>query len=204
MTGKKSSTDYMRDMRARLKAAGLVKRELWILPEHAAALRGIEKALRQPHAGKQVRTEDFMTEHTHWTIETLHGALQGLDEVRGGSIGLSLQQGAEPSLKLVMNELDGLPLYIAVAGEQILVDTLLVQASQVKDRAAFNDAVLRTRDVFPLSSIGLHTLPSGESVYTMFGALSAASSLDNIVQEIHTLAENVITAAEDFEVYFTH
>jgi len=40
-------------------------------------------------------------------------------------------------------------------------------------------------------------------VYTMFGALSAASSLDNIVQEIHTLADNVITAAEDFEDYFT-
>ncbi|CAK14660.1 YjfI family protein [Pseudomonas entomophila] len=204
MAGKKSSTDYMRDMRARLKAAGYVKRELWILPEHAAALRGIEKALRQPHGGKQVRTEDFMTEHSNWTIDTLHSALRELDDVRTGAIGLSLQQGAEPSLKLEIHELDGLPLYIAVAGEQILVDTLLVAASQVKDRAAFNDAVLRTRDVFPLSSIGLHTLPSGESVYTMFGALSAASSLDNIVQEIQTLAENVITAADDFDVYFTH
>ncbi|WP_248919396.1 YjfI family protein [Pseudomonas entomophila] len=204
MAGKKSSTDYMRDMRARLKAAGYVKRELWILPEHAAALRGIEKALRQPHGGQQVRTEDFMTEHKHWTIESLHSALQALDEVREGSIGLSLPQGAEPSLKLEMRDLDGLPIYIAVAGEQILVDTLLVAASQVKDHAAFNDAVLRTRDVFPLSSIGLHTLPSGESVYTMFGALSAASSLDNIVQEIHTLAENVINAADDFGVYFAH
>lgn len=39
----KSSTDYMREMRLRLKEAGLVKREFWIRPENVDALRGSKK-----------------------------------------------------------------------------------------------------------------------------------------------------------------
>ena len=61
----KSSTDYMREMRLRLKDAGLVKREFWIRPENVDALRGIEKALRQPFLGDRIKLEDFMTENTN-------------------------------------------------------------------------------------------------------------------------------------------
>jgi uncharacterized protein YjfI (DUF2170 family) len=63
--------------------------------------------------------------------------------------------------------------------------------------------VLRSRDIFPLSSIGIETMPNGETVYSMFGALSAASSLTVIVYEVLTLADNVIRAADAYEDFLT-
>ena len=200
---RKTSTDYMREMRARLTAAGLVKRELYVLPENADVLRTIEKALRQPYRGNRVKLEQFMTENTNWTIDTLHAALIEQDAVKSDDIELTLLQGAEPSLQLTMHQFGGLPIIIAIAGNQILVDSVLVYTSQVKDVAEFNDAVLRSRDIFPLSSIGIETMPNGETVYNMFGALSAASSLSVIVHEVLTLADNVIRAAEAYEHFLT-
>lgn len=200
---RKTSTDYMREMRARLTAAGLVKRELYVLPENADVLRTIEKALRQPYRGNRVKLEQFMTENTNWTIDTLHAALVEQDAVRNNEIELTLLQGAEPSLQVTMHQFGGLPIIIALAGNQILVDSVLVYTSQVKDVAEFNDAVLRSRDIFPLSSIGIETMPNGEAVYNMFGALSAASSLSVIVHEVLTLADNVIRAAEAYEHFLT-
>lgn len=200
---RKTSTDYMREMRARLTAAGYVKRELYVLPENADVLRNVEKVLRQPYLGNRIKLEEFMTENTNWTIDTLHSALIELDMVKSNEVELTLVQGAEPSLSLAMSSFGGLPIIIAIAGDQILVDSVLVYASQVKDIAAFNDTVLRSRDIFPLSSIGIETMPNGETVYNMFGALSAASSLTVIVHEVLTLADNVIRAADAYEDFLT-
>lgn len=144
-----------------------------------------------------------MTENTNWTIDTLHSAFAELDVVKNNDIKLTLIQGAEPSLSLVMNQFGGLPIIIAIAGDQILVDSVLVYASQVKDPRSFNETVLRSRDLFPLSSIGIETMPNGETVYSMFGALSAASSLTVIVHEVLTLADNVIRAADAYEDLLT-
>ena len=74
----------------------------------------------------------------------------------------------------------------------------LFEAGKVKDTVEFNSLLLRSRDMFPLSSVGIESV-DGTEIYCMFGALSAASSLTVIVQEIYTLAENVIRAAEAFE-----
>ncbi|MGE6386695.1 YjfI family protein [Pseudomonas sp. NPDC078416] len=200
---RKTSTDYMREMRARLTAAGYVKRELYVLPENAEVLRDIEKVLRQPYLGNRIKLEGFMTENTNWTIDTLHSAFAELDVVKSNEIKLTLIQGAEPSLSLVMNQFGGLRIIIAIAGDQILVDSVLVYASQVKDPKSFNETVLRSRDLFPLSSIGIETMPNGETVYSMFGALSAASSLTVIVHEVLTLADNVIRAADAYEDLLT-
>lgn len=200
---RKTSTDYMREMRARLTAAGLVKRELYVLPENADVLRTIEKALRQPYRGNRVKLEQFMTENTNWTIDTLYSALSEQPAIKSDEVELTLLQGSEPSLRLTMNNFGGLPIIIAIAGNQILVDSVLVYASQVKDPAEFNEAVLRSRDIFPLSSIGIETMPNGEAVYNMFGALSAASSLAVIEHEVFTLADNVIRAAEAYEHFLT-
>ncbi|MGA8132632.1 MAG: YjfI family protein [Pseudomonas gingeri] len=195
----KTTADYVRDMRTRLRDAGLVKREFWILPENATALRGIEKALRQPFLGERIKLEAFMTENINWTINSLHKALSELEVVSSGEIVLTLAENAEQSIKLSMTEFGDLPLYLAVSGDQILVDATLVEVSRVKDPAVFNGLVLRSRDLFPLSSVGIERVGDGTEVYCMFGALSAASTVTVIVQEIFTLAENVIRAVEAFE-----
>jgi uncharacterized protein YjfI (DUF2170 family) len=45
-------------------------------------------------------------------------------------------------------------------------------------------------------------MPNGQTVYNMFGALSAHSSLTNVVTEVFTLVDNVQRAAEAFEGFF--
>jgi uncharacterized protein YjfI (DUF2170 family) len=199
-TRPKTSTDYVRSMRQRLAEAGLVKREFWILPENVGALRGIEKALRQPFLGERIKLENFMTQNSNWTTESLRKALAELEIVTSGKIAVA--EAAGESIALTMTEHGDLPVYIAVFGDQVLVDTTLVEVSRVKDVAAFNSLVLRSRDLFPLSSVGVETLGTGTEVYCMFGALSAASDLTVIVQEILTLADNVIRAVDAFEDYF--
>jgi uncharacterized protein YjfI (DUF2170 family) len=69
----------------------------------------------------------------------------------------------------------------------------------VRDVEVFNEEVLRTRKIFPLSTIGIETFADGERAYIMYGALSAGSSLSDVLFEIETLADNVIKATEAYE-----
>lgn len=86
-------------------------------------------------------------------------------------------------------------------GEQIIVEALLWPESDVTDATAFNEEVLLSRQLFPLSSIGLLNLPGEERCYSMFGALSTTSSLASVLHEIETLAGNVIRATEVYAGY---
>ena len=199
---KKPSSFYMKQMRAGLAGAGYVKHETWVLPEHRSLLKQMEKQLRQPLRDGSFMSENYMSAGTNWNIDRLFNALQALDDVVSNDITLSLVQGSESSIKLDMNDFGGLPIYIAVVGDQIIVDTVLVDVESIKDVGAFNDAVLRSRELFPLSSIGIETMPNGQVVYNMFGALSSDSSLTNVVTEVKTLVDNVQRASEAFERFF--
>ena len=199
---KKPSSFYMKQMRAGLAAAGYVKHETWVLPENRSLLKQMEQQLRQPILAGSFLSENYMSASNNWNIDSLFNALNALDEVASKEITLSLIQSAEPSLRLEMNEFGGLPIHIAVAGEQIIVDTVLVDVESINDVPAFNDAVLRSREMFPLSSIGIESMPNGQVVYNMFGALSSDSSLTNVVTEAKTLVDNVQRAIEAFERFF--
>lgn len=204
-SSKKGSAYYMRRMRDSLTGAGYVKHEAYVLPENKDLLKQIEKRLRQPiQAGHFTKENEVMSASEQWTIDRLYQALQALDEVQSGELVVSLMQGAEPSIKVEVTEFGGLPVFIAVVGEQIIVDTLLVDQDSITDPVKFNDAILRSRELFPLSSIGIETMPNEQTVYNMFGALSSASSLTNVVTEIHTLVENVQRASEAFTGFFNN
>lgn len=202
MAEKKTSAFYMKRMRDRLTAAGYVKHEAWVLPENKAKFIELEKRLRQPIGSGVFNLEEYMTAPDNWTIGRLYEALSALDLVTHKEASITLAGGAEQSIKLDMHEHGDLPLFIAVVGEQIIVDTLLVEASGIKDLAAFNEAVLRSRSLFPLSSIGIETMPDGQVMYSMFGSLSAGSSISNVVTEIHTLVDNVHRATDAFGHFF--
>ncbi len=192
----------MKQMRAGLAAAGYVKHETWVLPENRSLLKQMEQQLRQPILAGSFMSENYMSAGNNWNIDSLYNAFKALDEVASQEITLSLIQSSEPSLKLEMNEFGGLPIHIAIAGQQIIVDTVLVDIDSITDVRTFNDAVLRSREMFPLSSIGIETMPNGQTVYNMFGALSADSSLTNVVTEVKTLVDNVQRASEAFEHFF--
>ena len=89
----------------------------------------------------------------------------------------------------VTNE-DGLDAYVAVSGEQILVESILFAKQQVSDTAALNDVILRTHQVFPLTTIGI-TVVDDEDYYASFGALSSQSKAESIIIEVETLFANV-------------
>jgi uncharacterized protein len=195
----KSSAHYQRLFRQRLREQGLIKKEVWILPEHAQALAAFERKLRQPQVGLASMEKEGGAMPQVWTAQGLFDALSATELFKDGRAAIELIQGADASLHVTMREYGDLPLFIAVFGEQIIVEALLWPATDVRDGAAFNEQVLRSHKLFPLSSIGLETLPDGQACYTMFGALSASSVLSNVVQEIEMLADNVIQATEAYE-----
>ncbi|MGE8309228.1 MAG: YjfI family protein [Pseudomonas protegens] len=198
----KSSAHYQRLFRQRLRDQGLVKKEVWILPENAQALLAVERKLRQPSEGlAPVEKDGEMSMPQIWNARSLCQALAATELFNSGEASVELLEGAEPSLHVTMREYGDLPLFVALSGEQILVEALLWPQSEVTDVAAFNEEVLLSRQLFPLSSIGLETRFGGERHYMMYGALSATSILSNVLYEIETLASNVIRATEAYEGY---
>ena len=120
--------------------------------------------------------------------------------MRDGGIALETIEGAEPSLHLVMRDYGGLSVFVAVGGEQIIVEAFLWPLTQVRDPAAFNAHVLATHKLLPLSTIAIQPV-GGVPSYAMFGSLDTHSSLANLMFEIETLAENVIHASDAYAPY---
>lgn len=203
----KSSAHYQREYRKRLREQGLVKKEVWILPENTAQLAAYEKELREPlglhisNGPTLMKGEQPMTDNAiRWTTASLYDALGGADLFAGKRAEVELIDGVSPALHIVMFDYGDLPVFLTVSGEQIIVEAVLWSADDVKDVNRFNEAVLRTHKYFPLSTISLDQL-EGEDCYHMFGALSSASSLQNVLFEIETLASNVIQATEAYSEY---
>ncbi|MGI9283070.1 MAG: YjfI family protein [Endozoicomonas sp.] len=202
MAPPKNAAHYQRLFRARMREQGLVKKEVWILPENAGRLRDVERDLRLTQtinaSGNSKMTASENKPHDIWTIQTLHQALINDPLFNSGNASLQLVDGTDPCLEVTMNEFGDLPIYITVSGEQIIADAVLWPLTHVKDSVALNDEILRTHKLFPLSTISLDRFPGGEDYYTIFGALSSASLLQNVVLEIETLASNAIKATEAY------
>jgi hypothetical protein len=203
---KKSSAHYQREYRNRLREQGLVKKEVWILPENARRLALLEMELRV--SAKQrvsdalsTKGEDRMSDIVNrWTTQSLHDALAKADLFVSGRAELELIDGVAPVVHVVMNEYGDLPLFLTVSGEQILVEGMLWSASDVKDVATFNETVLRTHKYFPLSNISLDRI-DGDDCYQMYGALSSASGVQDVIFEIEILASNVIQATQAYSEF---
>jgi hypothetical protein len=199
----KSSAYYQRRHRERLREKGLVKKEVWVLPEYAEELAVTERRMRQPRGAVSLPAHNLgrsdVNEAKLWTATGLYEALSATEQAAAGGIGLELLEGVEPSLLITMHEYGDLPLFLAVGGEQIVVEALLWPVEQVLDPDRFNREVLRTHKLFPLSMIGIQAGVEGGEHYIMFGSLSGASTLSDIVFEIEMLADNVIKATEAYE-----
>jgi uncharacterized protein YjfI (DUF2170 family) len=191
----KSSTEYVREFRERMRRAGLVKKDVWIRPERASELAAFEKRLREPAeaAGEADPDRAFRG----WTVASLGAALLGSRPVQEGRIGVEVLDGAEPSLHLVMHDFGDLPVFVAIGAEQITVEALMWPVDDVVDPAAFNAHVLRTHKMLPLSTLGIEPI-AGRPCYIMFGSLGPQSTLPQVLFEIETLADNVLAAADAY------
>ena len=140
-----------------------------------------------------------MSEDENWTTETLYEALAQSGPAGEGAIELELVEGADPGILITMTEFGDLPLLMSVSGSQILVDTLLWPVEKVDNAAAFNEMILKTHKLLPLSIIGIRPGPDGKDYYEMFGSLSAGSILESVLFEIETLADNAMQAADAYQ-----
>ena len=95
---------------------------------------------------------------------------------------------------------DGLDAYIAVSGAQIIVESILFAKSQVSNTEALNEEILKTHQVFPLTTIGITPI-DGEDYYIAFGALSSQSKEESIIIEVETLFDNVAGFLDAYEDY---
>lgn len=95
---------------------------------------------------------------------------------------------------------DGLDAWLAISGEQIIVESLLFSTNEVKDGAALNEEILKTHMLFPLTTVGISHV-AGEEYYTAFGALSSQSKEESVLIEIETLFQNVEAFLDAYSVH---
>lgn len=93
---------------------------------------------------------------------------------------------------------DGLDAYVAVSGAQILAETILFAKSQVSDVAGLNEEILKTHQVFPLTTIAITEI-DGEEYYMAFGSLSSQSKEESVEIELETLFDNVAGFLDAYE-----
>ena len=116
---KKTSAHYQREFRRRLREQGLVKKEIWIQPEHALKLNTIEHTLREADSTVDAQLINAMTKSsTLWTTITLFDELQQAVIFSSHQASIELMDGIDPVLQIVMHEYGDLPIFLSVYGEQ--------------------------------------------------------------------------------------
>jgi hypothetical protein len=95
----------------------------------------------------------------------------------------------EENCLLIANS-DGIDAWLAISGEQILIESLLFAMSEVKDSAALNEEILKTHMIFPLTTVGISQV-AGDEYYTAFGSLSSQSKAESVKIELTSLFQNV-------------
>ncbi|MWP49346.1 MULTISPECIES: YjfI family protein [unclassified Gilliamella] len=199
----KSSAFYQQQYRQRLREQGFIKKEIWILPENTTRLLEIEKQFRLPIINstsvnkKQGNNE--MKKNEVWSITDLYQALHDSELFNQGFASVEIIDGVDACLHITMNKYGDLPLFLSVSNLQIIVEALLWPVDIVTHPSQFNEEVLCTRKLFPLSTIAIEKTGDGSLNYIMYGALSASSLLSNIIYELETLSDNVIKATEAYE-----
>ena len=212
-----AANDRIRAWRQARREAGLVKLELWV-PESArddvkAAVRAIvTDSTRGPHLAGRARrpTSHSITpgdDHhmdavieTPWTVPAIKSALDGSALLREGEMTVRVVEGAEPVLLATMHEYGDLPIYLSVGGAQIVCSVLLWPVAEQENAAAFNEFLLKAQRVVPLSNFAITTVDN-QDVYELMGELSCKTTLQTILIELRTLAENAIDATSLRETF---
>ncbi len=133
---------------------------------------------------------------SRWTTQELCNSLSaafGADNVEEIA-------SADSAIQVTLPDVGDLGVTIALTDRQLFVSTPLVDAEQVRDRAAFNEACMRLNPLNPLSNLGLTTI-NGRDTYIAFGEMAPDSTAAQLELEIHTLADNAIDAIETLQPY---
>ncbi|MDP3403312.1 MAG: YjfI family protein [Brevundimonas sp.] len=137
---------------------------------------------------------------TAWTVPAIRSALEASPLVREGEMTLRVLEGADPVLLATMHEYGDLPIYLSVGGAQVVCSVLLWPVAEQVDTARFNEFLLKAQRLVPLSNFAITTV-GDQDVYELMGELSSKTTLQTILIELRTLAENAIDATELRETF---
>jgi uncharacterized protein YjfI (DUF2170 family) len=205
------AAERTRAWREARRQAGFVKIEVWApaacKPDILSAVQAIVvesargPALKtNPNPPKGVRHMDSVID-TAWTIHTLRDGLVESSLVREDEMTVTVVEGVEPVLLVVMHEFGDLPIYVSGGGLQLVVSTLLWPCDEQNDRSAFNEFLLKAQKIVPLSNFGITTI-EGRDYYELMGEISSKTTLQTLLIELRTLADNAIAAASDLRDSF--
>ena len=215
-----SGTDRIRAWRQARRDAGMIKLEFWV-PQgcrddvraavHAIvtdstrgpALLKSQLARRRPRpTSTSTGAEPHMDAviETAWTVPAIKAALDQSALVREGEMTLRVLEGADPVLLATMHEYGDLPVYLSVGGAQIVCSVLLWPVAEQADTARFNQFLLKAQRLVPLSNFAITTV-GDQDVYELMGELSSKTTLQTILIELRTLAENAIDATDLRETF---
>lgn len=214
--GSSSGTDRIRAWRQARRDAGMIKLEFWV-PQgckddvRAAVHAIVTDSTRGPALAPRRRRPTSLSStgadphmdaviETAWTVPTIKAALEDSSLVREGEMTARVLEGADPVLLVTMHEFGDLPIYLSVGGAQIVVSVLLWPVAEQADTARFNEFLLKAQRVVPLSSFAITTVDN-QDVYELIGELSSKTTLQTIVIELRTLAENAIDATSLRETF---
>ncbi len=131
-----------------------------------------------------------------WNLSSLMELLAS-DPEPLGDVDVAVPEGSDV-IRVTLKEKGDLDVFVAVSGQEILASVALAHADSVPRREAFERMVLSTHKLVPLSTFGLIRV-NDEEWYELFGALSARSSAEAVVEEVAVLAANAVDAANMIE-----
>jgi uncharacterized protein YjfI (DUF2170 family) len=206
-----SPAERTRLWRKERQRLGLVKLELWVPPAAKSDIQTAARAIvtASSRGPALMRTPDpprgsFQMDHvidTDWSVKALSQALSESRLLREGELTARVLEGADPVLHIVMHEYGDLPIFLSVGADQIVVSALLWPVDEQKDQAAFNVFLLKAQKLVPLSNFGITTV-SERDYYEIFGEISCKTTLQTVLIELRTLAENAIRAADELRDTF--
>ncbi|RYF93482.1 MAG: DUF2170 family protein [Caulobacteraceae bacterium] len=198
-----------REWREARRRAGFVKMEVWAPAACKADIQNAVRAIvidsssapgRSGGAPKGTRPMDQVID-TAWSIHALKRELDYSTLIREGELKAQVIEGADPVLLVTMCEYGDLPIYVSAGPEQIVVSVVLWPVDEQEDQPEFNVFLLKAQKLVPLSNFGITTI-DGRDYYELFGEIAAKTSLQTIIIELRTLAENAIDAASDLRDSF--
>lgn len=139
---------------------------------------------------------------TPWTVRALKAALDDAPGRGADEISIGVLEGSDDILLATMHWHGDLEIYISVSDQQVAASALLWPVDEQEDRHAFNEFLLKAQKLVPLSNFGI-TEVGGRDYYELFGELSTTTSIEDILIELRTLAENAIEVASDLRTSFS-
>lgn len=149
-----------------------------------------------PHNRGNAMTDDAPRA---WTISSLMNTLG--QAAYADEFGVERIEAAEPVLRVIARNHGDLSIFLSVAGEQIVVSTLLWPVDEQPNADEFNRFILKAQKLVPLSNFAI-TDVDGRDYYELIGELSSESPLREILLELRVLAQNALDAADDLRTQF--